>query len=107
MMKKKITNWIYKIFVQDRMIKLPPYFVEKVVVKTKAISVVGDYSLTVGKIYDVKFDKSMYNDGSFHVSWYEFTADNGSSQRCHNHKFKILSEYRDEQLNSILEDDTL
>ena len=101
---KKITNCIYKIFIQDRMVKLPPYSVEKVVIKTKAISVSTHHSLTVGKIYDVEFEKYIYNDGSFCVSWYEFTGDNGKWNSCHSHKFKILSEYRNEQIDNIFKD---
>lgn len=70
-------------------------------IKTQAIATVSNYALTEGKIYDVDF--MIYSDGN--LSWFLFTRDDGHLDSSHNWRFKLLSDWRNEQIDKILKDD--
>lgn len=71
------------------------------IVRTKAIAVVSNYALTEGKIYDIWYYK--YSDPKI-IDWYRFTRDDGRPDASHHWRFKLLADWRNEQIDSILND---
>lgn len=93
-------EWIKKLFKKKEEVK--PEFPRILgIVRTKAIALVSDYALTEGKIYDIWY--YVYSDPTI-IDWYRFTRDDGHQSASHNWRFKLLADWRNEQIDSILND---
>jgi hypothetical protein len=102
---KNIIQKIIKFLKIDKVQSMYPEFPDaelpvKQVINTKAVSLIDDYSLIKGKIYNIEYD--LYNTGD--ISWYRFIDEKSVIRITGSWKFKLLADMREEKLNFLLDE---